>query len=187
MLARDVPMPEIARQFGVTERTIFTWSRTAEARTHIAAIRASVREGTKSLAVADKVRRIAHAQTMLDGITAIIASRRAAGLAAAEALPGEATGHVAVKITEVTTGNRHATRTVVTREATFDAALHAEARKWQEYVAKELGDLDSGLTVRHSGTVEHVHRRHDLSLLTDDELEQLAALGERIKTGAVAS
>ncbi|MCA9878433.1 MAG: hypothetical protein KC442_11645 [Thermomicrobiales bacterium] len=176
MLARDVSVNEIARQAGVTPRTILNWSKTDEAQAHIAAIRASVRDATRHLAVADKVRRINHAQEMLDGVMAVIAARRAAGAAEAMALPGEETGHVAVKTESV--GGR-----VTKREAAFDASLHAEARKWLEYAARELSDIETGVNVRHSGRVDHVVRRPDLSALTDGELEKLAELAEKVAAG----
>ncbi len=180
MLARDVPVGEVARQLDVTPRTILNWSKTADAQDHIAAIKAGVREATKALSVADKVRRIQHAQTMFDGAMAVIESRRRAGVLTRNSLPGEETGHVAVK-TE-TLGNA-----VVKREAAFDASIHAEARKWLEYAAKELGDIETGISVKHSGRVDHVVQRRDLSALTDDELDALTELAAKIETGAVAS
>ena len=179
MLARDVPVAEIARQLCVTPRTILNWSKTDEAQAHIADIRESVRAATKRLAVADKVRRIIEAQEMYDGAKAVIASRREAGHAATNPLPGEATGHVAVKITEVTTDNRGIERTTVTREAAFDASIHAEARKWLEYAARELGDIEASVSVKHSGSVDHVVRRPNLSNLTDEQVEALAAIREQ--------
>ncbi len=179
MLAREVPVVEIARQFSISRMTVYNWSRTDEAQEHIAAIRQSVREATKSLAVADKVRRISYAQAMFDGAMAVIESRRQAGVIATDALPGEATGHVAIK-TE-TLGNG-----VTKREAAFDAAIHAEARKWLEYAAKELDDITSAVNVRHSGRVDHVVSRLDLSNLTDEQLESLAAIREQAIAEEVA-
>ncbi len=84
----------------------------------------------------------------------------------------EATGHIAVK-TE-TLGNG-----VTKREAAFDASIHAEVRKWLEYAAKELDDITSAVNVRYSGRVDHVVRRLDLSNLTDEQLESLAAIREQ--------
>lgn len=183
MLAEGVPMPEIARQLGVTDRTILSWSKTEEAQAHIAAINASVAEATKGLAVANKVRRIVQAQEMVDGIDAVIAARRKAGASGRKRLldpdpvPGEETGHVAVKEIEI--------KGVRTREAAFDAALHNERRKWLEYVAKEKGELDTRLNVKHSGRVDHVVQRRDLSGLTDEELDHLTELAQKIEAGAV--
>ena len=175
MLARDVPVAEVARQMGVTRHTIHVWAKTDECQAHITAIKTSVREATRHLAVADKVRRIAYAQEMRDGIDALIAARRAAGLSQREPMPGEDTGHVAIKDVEI--------KGVRTREAAFDAALHAEARKWNEYAAKELGEFDAGLNVKHSGRVDHVISRMDLGALTDDELESLLPLAEKVAAG----
>jgi transposase-like protein len=178
MLARDVPVTEVARQFGVSRRTIQTWAKTAEAQAQIAAVKSSVREATKHLAVADKVRRIQNAQRMLDGVLAVIEARRLAGLAATNPLPGETTGHVAVKTETLS-------NFVTKREAAFDASLHAAALKWQEYVAKELGEFETGVTVRHSGRVDHVISRPDLSVLSDEELESLLPLAEKVAAGEV--
>lgn len=173
MAASDVPVTEIARQMGVTERTISTWIKTAEAKGHIAAIRASVREATKHMAIANKVRRINYAQQMRDGIDAVIAARRVAGEAKQfRTLPGEGTGHVAVKETTNARGDE-------IREAAFDASLHNEARKWNEYAAKELGELETGINVKHSGRVDHVVRRFDFSNLSDEQLEALAEIREQ--------
>lgn len=178
MLARDVPVMEIARQLGVTRATVYNWSQTDEAQAHIATIRAGVREATKHLAIADKVRRIRYAQEMRDGIDAVIAERREMARTGQRALPGEATGHVAVKETVTAMG-------AMVREAVFDAALHAEARKWNDYVAKELGDIETGVNVRHSGRINHVVRRPNLDALSDDELELLMPLAEKVARGEV--
>lgn len=180
MLARDVPVAEVARQMGVSRRTIHTWAKTDEAQEQIAAIKTSVREATRHLAIADKVRRIHNAQVMLDGILAVIAARQKAGRAERAPLPGEATGHVTVKTESVGS-------ITTKREAAFDASLHAEARKWQEYVAKELGDIETGVNVRHSGRVDHVISRPDLSMLSDEELEALLPLAEKVAAGEVTS
>lgn len=180
MLARDVPLTEVARQLGVTRPTIYNWAQTEEAKAHIAAVKAGVQEATKHLAIADKVRRIRQAQAMLDGILAVIAERREAARSASTPLPGEATGHVAVKTETLST-------LVTKREAAFDASLHAEARKWLEYVAKEKGELDAALNVKHSGRVDHVVSRPNLDSLTDDELESLLPLAEKVAAGEVTS
>lgn len=175
MLARDVPVAEVARQMGVTRHTIQVWAKTEECQAHIAAIKTSVREATKHLSVADKVRRLVHAQEMVDGIESLIAARRAAGEASKQPMPGEATGHVAIKDVEI--------KGVRTREAAFDAALHNEKRKWLEYAAKELGEFDAGLNVKHSGRVDHIISRMDLGALTDEELESLLPLAEKVAAG----
>lgn len=179
MLARDVPVAEIARQLGAPRQTIYNWSKTDEAQAHIAAVKAGVREATKHLAIADKVRRIRHAQTMLDGILAVIESRREAGERSRDPLPGEETGHVAVKTETLS-------NLVTKREAAFDASLHAEARKWLEYVAKEKGEFDATLNVKHGGRIDHVVSRPNLDTLTDDELESLLPLAEKVAAGEVA-
>lgn len=179
MLARDVPVAEIARQLGAPRQTIYNWSQTEEAQAHIAAVKAGVREATKHLAIADKVRRIRQAQAMLDGILAVIAERREAAKLASNPLPGEATGHVAVKTETLS-------NLVTKREAAFDASLHAEARKWLEYVAKETGDLDATVNVKHGGRINHVISRPNLDVLTDDELESLLPLAEKVAAGEVA-
>ncbi len=182
MLARDVPVAEVARQKGVTRRTIQTWAKTDEAQAHIAAVKAGVREATKALSVADKVRRIQHAQTMFDGVMAVIESRRRAGVLARNPFPGEETGHVAVK-TE-TLGNA-----VVKREAAFDASIHAEARKWLEYAAKELGDVEVAVNVKHGGRIDHrhEHRHYDFSMFTPEEQGQIFELADKREAGLVSS
>lgn len=181
MLARDVPVAEIARQLGVNRRTILNWSRTEEAQAHIASIKTSVREATKHLAIADKVRRIEYAQRMRDGVDALRLARREKHWSGH--IVGAETGEVAVKVTEIDLPGG-AIKTVY--ESSFDAALHAEARKWNEYAAKELGELDANLNVKHSGRVDHVVRRPDLSALTDEDLEHLASLADKIAVGEVA-
>jgi IS30 family transposase len=179
LLARDVPVAEIAHQMGVSRWTIVSWAKTDEAQSHIAAIKSSVREATKALAVADKVRRIQYAQTMRDGVDALIAARRAAG-SQINAIGAE-TGQVAVKVTTTEVRGRVTT----TYEAAFDASLHDQARKWSEYAAKELDDLESNVNVRHSGRVDHVISRPDLSVLSDEELESLLPLAEKVAAGEV--
>ena len=177
MLARDVSVSEVARQMGVSRRTIQTWAKTPECQQHIAAIKAGVREATKHLAIADKVRRVRYAQDMLDGTQAVIHERREAAKSSASPLPGESTGHVAVKTETLS-------NLVTKREAAFDASIHAEARKWLEYAAKELGDVESGITVRHSGRVDHRHSTlPDFSALTLEEQFQLDQMLAKVTEG----
>lgn len=178
MLARDVPIVEIARQLGVSRVTVYNWSQTDEAQAHIADIKAGVRKATKHLAIADKVRRIRYAQAMRDGIDALLQARRKAGEAASYPMPGEETGQVAIKDITTATGAR-------IKEAAFDAALHNEARKWNEYAAKELGEFDASLNVKHSGRVDHIISRMDLGALSDEELESLLPLAEKVAAGEV--
>jgi RNA 3'-terminal phosphate cyclase len=180
MLAREVPATEVARQMNVTDRTIRTWAKTEEAQARIAEIQKGAAEATKRLAIADKVRRINYAQQMRDGIDALIAARSEKHWS--EFIAGAETGQVAVKVTEITLPSGVEKTTY---EAAFDASLHDQARKWNEAVARELGQIDANLNVKHSGRVDHVISRPNLSALTDEELESLLPLAEKIAAGGV--
>lgn len=180
MLARDVPATEIARQLNVTDRTIRSWAKTEEAQARIAEIQKGAAEATKWLAIADKVRRVNYAQQMRDGIDALIAARSEKHWSGH--IVGSETGQVAVKVTEITLPSGVEKTTY---EAAFDASLHDQARKWNEAVARELGQIDANLNVKHSGRVDHVISRPDLSALTDEELESLLPLAEKVAAGGV--
>ena len=179
LLAEDVPTAEVARRFGVSERTIYDWSRSDEGRETIAAIKANVREGVKHLPIANLTHRVHVAQDLLDGVLGVVAERAAAGKKKADtgwdaAMTGERTGHVAVK--QIGVG-----RSAV-REGAFDGATIAAAVKLMEYVERATGQEQAAIVnVRHSGTVRHVAR--DYSRLSDDELDSLIALAEKVDAG----
>lgn len=179
LLADDVPVTEVARQLGVSRKTIYTWSESDEFRALVAEIRADVRAAVKHLAVANKTRRLHLAQEMVDGLLAVVADRKRDGRAAKQPMPGQRSGHVVVKETYAANG-------LPQKEAAFDAAIHSSLVKWLEYAAKELGEADAKVDVRHSGRVSHTHheRTQDLSMLSDDELDRLAELAAKVEAGS---
>jgi IS30 family transposase len=81
MIARDVPIREIARQIRRFTRTIYTWAKTKEAQERIAAVKAGVSEATKHLAIADKARRIETLDTLHSKLLTVV-DERAADMAA---------------------------------------------------------------------------------------------------------
>lgn len=178
LLAEDVPVTEVARRFGVTRTTLYEWARTEEALATIAAIKADVREGVKHLPIANLTHRVHVAQELLDGVLSVISDRAAAGKQKAAtgwdaAMPGERTGHVAVK--QIGVGRQ------AVREAAFDGATIAAAVKLMEYVEKATGSAPAEkVDVRLSGRVRHEidDRRYDnssLSLREQFDLDQLLA------------
>ncbi len=184
MLAEGVDVTEVARQFGVSRKTVYEWSKTPEAQAVIAEITASVRAGVKHLAIANKVRRLHMAQEMVDGIDGVIADRKDAATERAAGkwdapMPGERTGHVAVKVGYSPGGQP-------IKEASFDGALHTAKARWLEYAAKELGDIETRVGVKHSGTVshDHAHRVYDFSAFTPEEQDTIADLARKYRTGA---
>lgn len=176
MLARDVPIGEIASQLGVGYQTIRRWERTEAGQHQIAMIRKSVNEGTKHLAVADKVRRIVMAQLEVDRLMELIDIR---AHNPHPDVPESSTGIVAVKVTtkSFSKGDMHTDITTV--ESKYDAALHQQLRYWMEYVAKEKGELETEVKLTHGGSVEQVISRPDLNNLTPEELEDLARIGQK--------
>lgn len=178
LLAEDVPVTEVARRFGVSRTALYKWARTDEALATIAAIKADVREGVKHLPVANLSHRVHVAQELLDGVLGVIADRAAAGAAKAAtgwdaAMPGERTGHVAVK--QIGVGRQ------AVREAAFDGATIAAAVKLMEYVEKATGTAPAekvDVTVRGKVRHEVDDRRYDhssLSLREQFDLDQLLA------------
>lgn len=184
MYARDVPLEEIARQCGVPVTTVSNWVYSPEGKDHVERIRIGVAEATKELAVSDKSRRIRMAQVEADRILELIQERRTAAAGASDPLPGELSGLVAVKETTTTIGSGNNIRTTTVREGKYDAAVHEQLRRLLEYVAREKGELDIGLNVKHSGRVDHVVRRQDLDRLSDEQLEQLTVMSELLEIDA---
>lgn len=75
--------------------------------------------------------------------------------------------------------------TTLIEEFALDTAMMRELDTLEKDIAQECGQLQTSVSVRHSGRVDHVVQRPDLSALSDEELEQLTALAERITTGEV--
>jgi transposase-like protein len=142
MIARDVPIREIARQFGVTPRTIYTWAKTKEAQERIAAVKAGVSEATKHLAIADKARRIETLDTLHSKLLTVV-DERAVDMTGEVA--GGGTGLMARQVKQMG-------RSTVT-EYVVDSGVVREIRGLEEQAAKELGDwieksaIDGGIDV----------------------------------------
>jgi transposase-like protein len=176
MRAEGTTVVEIARQLNVHSQTVFKWLATPLAKEMIERIQGSVNEATRDLAIANKKNRIDMAQREADRLLELIASRAAqSGVVA-----GDETGVVAVKqttIQTVTRGGALTTTTIV--EGKYEAAIHEQLRKLLEYVAREKGELDASVNVKHQGRVDHVHRRPNLDALNEEELVALAAIADR--------
>ncbi len=67
-------------------------------------------------------------------------------------------------------------------EWAVDTGLLKEMRELENDIRAEVGE-DPGVNVKHSGRVAHTHRALDLSGLSDDDLEGLAAIAEKVGTG----
>jgi hypothetical protein len=62
----------------------------------------------------------------------------------------------------------------------YSSAVHADVIvKMRESVRKPAPKTPAESTIKHSGTVTHIHR--DMSQFTDDEIASLAAVAERSK------
>lgn len=177
MFARGMTLSEVSEQVDTPTGTLRRWTDDLQFREIITRIRESTKEATRTIAVADKVQRIIYAQRMIEGIDAVIESRAEAGQKSTDPVPGEATGHIAVRIRTTTTGSGPNSRTVTEKEGYFDASLHNERRRWMEYVSKELGEME--VNVNHKGTIVHV-QKPNYNNLSDAELENLAAMAEKL-------
>src|SRR5690606_12421430 len=86
---------------------------------------------------------------------------------------GESTGLIVTKETWGKTNSQ---------EAVADIAIVKQIQSLQEQIVKELRDWDTSVNIKHSGRVDHVHRVPEgLRTLTDDELDKLEELAERIR------
>ena len=77
--------------------------------------------------------------------------------------------------------------TTLIEEFVLDTAMMRELDTLEKDIAQECGQLQTSVSVRHSGRVDHVIQRPNLSALSDDELEHLTALAERVATGEVVT
>jgi len=75
--------------------------------------------------------------------------------------------------------------TTLIEEFALDTAMMRELDTLEKDIAQECGQLQTSVSVRHSGRVDHVVQRPNLSALSDDELEHLTALAERVAAGEV--
>lgn len=133
MIARDVPIREIARQFGVSTRTIYTWAKTKEAQQRIADVKAGISEATKHLAIADKARRVETLDALHSKLLTVV-DERAADMAGEVA--GGGTGTLVRQAKQIGAGRNAQTIT----EYAVDNGLIREIRGLEEQAAKELGD-----------------------------------------------
>ena len=185
LYSKEISQKEIAKRLGVSQSIISRWLAEPESRSLLARIREEAREAVADMAVADKIRRILDAQTMIDGIDALLESRIKAGIQTPphDRLPGEETGQLAIKrkTTTITQGSGANARTtvIVELEGAFDASVHQQRRQWQEYVAKELNELQQTTRVLHSGRVDGTIKKLNVGGLTDEELERLEEIRER--------
>lgn len=174
------PAADIAAEAGVSDRMLRKWATHPDFAAHVAAIRADAGAAIAGRAIADKAGRLTVLAALHDRLLEVFAARAAAatGKAGSDTTPaaGEATGLVAVKETIVG-------RNLV-REAAIDTAALRELRAIQEQAARELGQWEATVAVKHSGVVRHAHT-HALSRLSDAELDQLAALAAKIEAGEV--
>lgn len=186
LVANGLTDVEVAGHVGVSDRTVRKWRHHPEFAALVDAIGVEATAGLIGIAIADKQYRITVAQDLLDRQLRLIAARAEAAkakLAQAWDPPaaGEATGLVAVK--QIGVGRQ------AIREAAFDAALVKSALGTLEYVAKEAGQWTEHGEVRvtHAGRVTVEHRDDALDVLSDDELDQLAALRAKLDTQEVGA
>ena len=181
LASKEVPQREIGKQLGVSQTQISRWLSDPESKRLLARIRERADDAVVDQAVADKVRRILKAQEMVDGIEELLASRRAAGSATppSDRLPGEETGQLSIRRKTTTQTTRAGTTVIVELEGAFDAQIHIQLRSWQEYVAKELHQLQQTTRVLHSGTIRNTH--FNIGDLSEDELVKLEEIRRRVE------
>lgn len=112
-----------------------------------------------------------------------LAARESATEAARRIFGGDVPAEAATGLlVEKETVNNAGIRTV---EWSVDVGLLKQLQSFHEQAAKEMGQRETRIGVRHTGRVDHVHRTVDLSALDDDELDRLAELTAKIEAGEV--
>lgn len=130
----DLPDEEIAKEIGVSRRTLATWKEHAEFAAEVGGLVGAIQASMLRLTIAKKHKRLERYQELWDGCKALRAARAKESEGKADwdkPMPGEATGLVATK----TVG---AGRNAI-REAAFDAAVVKAELDIAEQAAKELG------------------------------------------------
>jgi len=171
-----IPDREIAQIAGVTQRQLDRWKKDPTFASLVQGLIGEASEAIRHEAVATKAGRIRVLADLHNKILQVIEARSYAQESERQWAPGEHTGLIATK---ETIGLES-----ISREAAVDVATLKELRSIQEQIAKELGQWDTSVNVRHSGRIDHVHRIPDgLRNLSNDELDAL----ERIALKATSS
>lgn len=162
---------DIARQAGINRRQLTRWKHEPAFAVLVAAITGEAATAVKGEAVASKAGRLRILVDLHNKLLTVIEARAAAGQQERDWAAGEATGLI---VTEETWGK------VESRKAAVDTATLKELRSLQEQIARELGQWETSISVKHSGRVDHVHRVNRYESLTDDELDQLEQLAHKL-------
>lgn len=177
---------EVAAEAGITERQLQKWKNHPPFASLVAAIAGEVGDAFRNEAVATKAGRLRILIDMHNKLLAVIEARAAAAIlvqqrqgVGGDALQtpravwaaGEETGVVVTKETWGKT-NSH--------EASVDNATLKSLLDIQDRIARELGQREDTINVRHSGRVDHVHRIPEgLHQFSNDELANLEVLAEK--------
>lgn len=164
---------EIAHEAGISDRQLRTWKKHPPFASLVAAIAGEVGDAFRNEAVATKAGRLRILIDMHNKLLAVIEAR--AGVAQAQAprawAAGEETGVIVTKETWGKT-NSH--------EAAVDNATLKSMLDIQDRIARELGQREDAINVKHSGRVDVVHRPAAVKQLTDAELDELTELAHRV-------
>ncbi|MGI8484481.1 MAG: hypothetical protein ACR2OU_09460 [Thermomicrobiales bacterium] len=162
---------EISAIAGISDRQLRTWKKHPPFAALVSGVNGTVADAFKEDVVASKAGRLRILIDTHNKLLAIIEARALQHWEEREWAAGESTGLI---VTKVTVGMS------TSKEASLDTGLIKAMLDVQERIARELGQLDTSINVKHSGCVDHVHRVSQHNALTDQELEQL----ERIALSA---
>lgn len=177
---------EIAHEAGISDRQLRTWKKHPPFASLVSAIAGEVGDAFRNEAVATKAGRLRILIDMHNKLLAVIEARAAAAIEMQERqglggdtlqtprsmwAAGEETG---VIVTKETWGKTNS------REAAVDNATLKSMLDIQDRIARELGQREDAINVKHSGRVDHVHRiPQGLQNLSDDELDALEVIAAK--------
>jgi hypothetical protein len=151
----------------ITRRHLVRWKKHPQFDALVRGILGDVQHSARDEIVTTKAGRLRILIDLHNKLLAIIEARAERHADEREWAAGESTGLI---VTKESVGNTYS------REAAVDVALVKQIQSIQEQIAKELGQWDSSINVRHTGRVDHVHRSLAHSQLTDEQLEFLEAI-----------
>ena len=176
----QMPDREIAKQAGVTQRQIDRWKKEPAFAALVRGLIADAADAIRHEAVATKAGRLRILTDTHNKLLQIIEARVEAATRAVDVTDlggdalrtprsiwaaGEATGLIVTKETWGKTSSH---------EAAVDTSLIKSLLDVQERIARELGQFETSVNVKHSGRVDHVVRvPQQLHNLSDDELDAL--------------
>lgn len=188
---------EIAAEAGISDRQFQRWKKLPQFAARVSSIMERQGAAIEDIAIADKRQRMIVLQDLFERQYGIIVERAVKGQMQADEQdarphlggdilnrvgkeryhPGARYGLVASQVKQI--------GTMLAEEAAADTGLVKSILATMEQAAKESGQWETKIGVNHSGRVTHDHRHFDLSNLTDDELNQLEQLAEKVELGMV--